>query len=341
MPEISVLIPCYNAEAWVADSVGSIIDQTFKDIEILVYDDGSTDNTKKIVSNIAERDRRVTVHGGPNKGIVYALNSLLDVAKGKFIARMDADDLCHPDRLLRQRNFLLASGSDLCGSWCVEFGQGLSRVVRWPHGVESVHASLMFQNPICHPTLFGKREIFDAYRYRQDSVLAEDYDFFVRASQNFKLDNLNETLLHYRRHSAQATQEKREQMEQVTREIRRLALSQQGIYPSAEELRLHQMIRAWTSIKSAGDLLGIEQWLRKLMDQQHSLAAKRVVASQWLRACIRASPLGKEMLHILRQSALRDVADSKVNIDLRILAMLQLDYNSRSFQILRRFGLSA
>lgn len=341
VPDISVLMPCYNASRWVGTALCSILRQTYHDIEILVCDDGSTDDTAKVIGEVASRDRRVVVYTGPNQGIVGALNGLLGEAKGKFIARMDADDICCITRLERQMAFLEQSGSDLCGTWFTEFGQGIPRTVRWPHGHESVRTSLMFQNSICHPTILARREVFECFRYRQEYLLAEDYDLFVRASLTFKLDNLSEVLLRYRRHPAQATQDKRDRMEQVTQSIRQAALKQQGIDASTRDLQLHQMIRAPTSIRSTADLLGIEQWLSRILEYQSNDHARLVVASQWVRACIRAAPLGAEMYRIFRQSPLRRMAGTGSHMDLRALSILRLDYASRPFHFLRRFGLSA
>lgn len=132
-------------------------------------------------------------------------------------------------------------------------------------------------------------------------------------------------------------------MEQVTRRIRLEALAQAGISADEEEKRLHNLIRSPYSIHLKCDLMGIEAWLVKLAKHFPEPEAKRVVALQWVRACIRAAPLGREMWRLFRASPLSRVAgdDWATLMDLRILAGLRLDYRSRAFELLRRFGVSA
>jgi hypothetical protein len=131
-------------------------------------------------------------------------------------------------------------------------------------------------------------------------------------------------------------------MELITRRIRLQALRSQDIEATAEEQRLHNLIRAPSSITTIDDLEGIEAWLLRLHELQIDPLAKLVVASQWVRACIRAAPLGRQMWRAFRASPLRMAADkSMVNMDLRALSLLKLDYGSKTFEVMRRFGLSA
>jgi hypothetical protein len=149
--------------------------------------------------------------------------------------------------------------------------------------------------------------------------------------------------LRYRRHPTQATQEKLDAMEAVTKNIRLQVLASQGIHASSEEQRLHNIIRAPYPICSANDLLAIEAWLQKLLRLYDTSEARRVIASQWIRACIRAAPLGMQMFKHFRSSTLVDLAGVRKGalIDLFALAVMRLGYRSTLFSVLRRFGLSA
>jgi hypothetical protein len=275
--------------------------------------------------------------------VIFALNSGLDVANGQFIARMDADDICLPHRLAQQLMFLEDGRLDLCGTWFIEFGQGLPRTVRWPATESALRASMLFQNTLCHPTVLARSKVFEELRYREDYRLVEDYDLFARASGQFRMANLPEPLLRYRRHPQQATQAKRDAMEVVTRRIRLEALERWGFVASVEEQRLHNLIRAPYSIRDPGDLHGIDVWLRKLYALHDNVEAKGVIASQWIRACIRAAPLGAVMQRMFRESPLASAIDAKwgMRMDLRVLSALKLDYRSGYFDTLRRLGLSA
>jgi hypothetical protein len=173
--------------------------------------------------------------------------------------------------------------------------------------------------------------------------LAEDYDLVGRAAARFHVENIPEPLIRYRRHKQQTTLAKREAMEAVTCRIRTNMLRQQGLNPTPEEERLHNMIRAPSSIQKLEDLTGIETWLLKLLVAHESSEARRIIASQWIRACIRAAPLGMAMWRAYRSSSLRSIAGAGVaaSTDLLLLSVAQLEYHSRPFELLRRFGLSA
>lgn len=340
---VSVLIPCHNGSMWIEDAIGSVLRQTHSNLELIIYDDGSTDASWSLIERMAASDNRVVpICGTSNKGIVHALSTMLRHAHGSFIARMDADDICLPTRFERQLAFLDQQQADLCGSWFQEFGGGLSRKVRWPHRPEELEAAMLFQNTICHPTVMARREVFEAFTYRDDYNLAEDYDLFVRAGQRYRLANVPEVLLRYRRHAQQATQAKRSLMEQVTKRIRLQALEARGIATSAEERSIHNIIRAPQSITSLQVMENIEAWLLKLTEHFEDAQARAVVASQWTRVAVRAAPLGPVMLQRYRQSPLRSMLPRQWSegIDLSLLAAIRLDYQSPAFNWLRRLGLS-
>lgn len=341
-PLVSIVVPCFNAARWLGAALDSLQRQTHRELEIVAVDDGSADGTPALLAERARADARVRpVRLERNQGIVAALNRGLDEARGEFIARLDADDVAQPERLAVQLRFLRDNRLDLCGSWFIEFGQGLARTTRWPHAEAAVRAGLLFQNQLCHPTVLACRQVFERHRYRDEYRLSEDYDLFSRASAGFRLANVPRALTRYRRHPGQATQARREAMEAVARRIRIETLARQGFAPTAEEQRLHNLIRAPASIHSLDDLRGIERWLGKLLTAHADPDARQVIASQWLRACIRAAPLGRDMWRAFRASPLRDAAGAGADVDLRILAALKLDYRGRAFAALRRLGLSA
>lgn len=341
---VSVVVPCFNAARWLPRALDSLVAQDHRELEVVAVDDGSTDATAAVLAAHAARDARIRVVTLPrNAGIVAALNRGLDEARGEFVARLDADDVAMPGRLRAQLEYLHAHGLDACGSWFVEFGQGLARTTCWPHAEGAVKAGLMFQNMICHPTLLARRGVFGRFRYREEYRLSEDYDLFARASAEFRLGNVPQALIRYRRHPGQATQARREAMEAVARRIRIETLVSRGHAPSADEQVLHNQVRAPASIASLEALHGIERWLTKLRDAHDGADARQVIASQWLRACIRAAPLGLAMWRAWRGSPLRAEAGAgaRADADLLALALLRLDYAGAAFFWLRRLGLSA
>jgi glycosyltransferase involved in cell wall biosynthesis len=342
-PQISVILPVYNAEKWLTACLVSLAAQTNQEFEIIAIDDGSTDSSADILKHANRNGLPIRIlRNESNRGIVCSLNRGLEQAQGKYIARMDADDVALPNRFTHQILFLETTGCDLCGSWFTEFGQGIPRIVHWPHHENAVRAAMLFQNAILHPSVISKREVFEEYQYREEYRLAEDYDLFSRACGKYRLANVPEALLRYRRHPMQASQKKRIEMEQITCRIRAEALRQQGFEPTTEELRIHNLVRAPRSIFEKDDLEAIEQWLLKLYDMQSDPFAKRVIASQWIRACIRAAPLRKDMWKSFRSSPLHQAAGTSriSDADVYILAMMGLDHQARIFNVLRQFGLS-
>jgi hypothetical protein len=342
-PLVSIVMPCFNAARWLGAALDSLQRQTHRELEIVAVDDASTDGTAELLAQRARGDARVRpVRLERNLGPGAAANRALAESRGAFIARLDADDVALPQRLETQLAFLRATGVDLCGSWFVEFGQGLPRTTRWPHSEAAVRAGLLFQSPICHPTVMARREVFERHPYR-DLRLAEDYDLYSRASAEYRMALVPRALVRYRRHAGQATQQRRAEMEAVTQRIRLDNLARQGIAATPEEQRLHNLIRAPASIGSVDDLRGIERWLARLHAAQAHADARQLVASQWLRACIRAAPLGAAMWRAWRGSPLRAAAGAgaRADVDLFALAQLRLDYGARPFEWLRRFGLSA
>src|SRR6476661_6105481 len=126
-PPVSVLMPVYNAGRYVAEAVESILGQTYADFEFLIVDDGSTDRSRAILERYAARDPRIRLVSRPNTGYAAALNELLGLARGELVARMDADDVALPERLLRQVNYLRAHPEVVCVGTAVHLIDGGGR----------------------------------------------------------------------------------------------------------------------------------------------------------------------------------------------------------------------
>lgn len=343
-PTTSVIMPVHNGSKWLKQALASVLDSRDDSVEVIVIDDGSTDESAAIIqSTMTAHPALKLITNDSNLGIVASLNRGLGIARGRFIARMDADDIAMPARFARQIRHLEQTGCDLCGTWFIEFGQGVPRTVRWPHEEQAVRTAMLFQNTILHPTILARRAVFEEFQYREEYRLAEDYDLLTRVCSRFRIANLPEPLLRYRRHPKQATQATREAMEDVTCRIRIQALREQGFAPTQQEQRLHNLVRAPTSIRNLDDLRDIEEWLLKLYRQFDSDSARAVVASQWVRACIRAAPLREAMWSSFRRSRLYTAASIGlgVDIDVYVLSRLGLDYRSKPFEVLRRLGVSA
>lgn len=206
-PLVSVLMPAYNAARYVAQAVESILDQTYTNFEFLIVDDGSTDDTPRILRRYADRDPRIQLISRPNTGLVLALNEMLAKARGEFIARMDADDIALPERFERQLGYLsehpecVMIGSrvfviDPDGSPLTVMGDALTH--------EEIDQSLMNARGqmVYHPSvMIRKQALLEVGPYRHEFDTAEDLDLFLRLAEIGRIENLAQPLLKYREHA--------------------------------------------------------------------------------------------------------------------------------------------
>ncbi|WP_051372769.1 glycosyltransferase [Thermosynechococcus sp. NK55a] len=210
-PLVSVLMPVFNAERYVAEAIESILRQSFQDFEFIIIDDGSTDGSLDILKRYAARDPRIRLVSRENRGLVATLNEGIGLARGQWVARMDADDVALPERLALQVKHLEATKADFCGGAVACFGDWRA-LWRYPLTHEACEVRLLFEVPFAHPTVMGRREAFDRLRYQPEFVLAQDYDLWQRAwAAGYRLVNVPEIVLRYRVHTAQTSSRKSEE----------------------------------------------------------------------------------------------------------------------------------
>lgn len=207
MPKVSVVMSVYNGERLVKEAVDSILNQTFTDFEFIIIDDGSADHSSEILFEKAKLDKRIhVVVNQENIGLTKSLNKALSLANGKYIARMDADDVSLPERLAKQVNFLETHPEIGVLGTGVQIVDGYGNTSQtWQfstqHGV--LRWCLCFFNPIVHPSVMMRRQIVErAGGYSSDTMFAQDYDLWRRLSGVTRLSNLQDVLLHLRKHDA-------------------------------------------------------------------------------------------------------------------------------------------
>ncbi|WP_407484926.1 glycosyltransferase family 2 protein [Acinetobacter baumannii] len=199
---ISVGIPFYNAEKFLANAIQSVINQSFKDWELILVDDGSTDKSLDIAKEFEKNDNRIKViSDGLNLKLPARLNQIVSISKYEFIARMDADDIMHPDRLISQYSYLKNNNYDLVSSslYSIDVDNNITgkRII---DSLVTTRSLLAGNNQIAHPTIFAKKSWFIKNKYDENSERAEDYELWLRTSLNndLKIHILPEPLLYYR-----------------------------------------------------------------------------------------------------------------------------------------------
>jgi hypothetical protein len=201
-PLVSVLLPVYNCERYIADAISSILSQTFEDYEFIVIDDGSTDRSFEIVN--AFNDPRLNITRQENRGLAATLNRGISFARGRFIARQDQDDLSHPDRLALQVAYMESHPRcGLLGSWAqIMEGDTLSdRFHRHPVNPGELRYNLLFNNPFVHSSVLLRRcvvETLGGYSTDPTRQPPEDYELWSRISRHYDIANLPRVLLSYR-----------------------------------------------------------------------------------------------------------------------------------------------
>lgn len=222
-PLVSVVIPVYNAEAYLKEAILSVLNQTYNNLEVIVINDGSTDNSDEIIRSLALCDNRIVYISRYNKGLISTLNEAVALAKGDYIARMDADDVCFIYRIERQVDFMNENGCFLCfsGVEVIDENGGFvcSDVKKMSHTEMTVR--LFFASCFYHPSVMMRREVFDVFHYDFSFVFAEDYklwsDCFFCGDKSFGY--IEEALLKYRVHGANVSISFRDKQLEVSREI--------------------------------------------------------------------------------------------------------------------------
>jgi glycosyltransferase involved in cell wall biosynthesis len=286
---VSIVMPVLDAEAWLGEAIESALAQTYSDLELVIVDDGSLDASRDVAADAAARDPRIRLlaleRDPALTSSARAANAGIAIARGDWIARLDSDDICLPDRLERQLEFLEARGLDGCGALAEAFGEE-ARHYWFAETHEGIERELIFRVGILHPTLLGRAELMRRIPYRREASF-EDYEWTIRAvAAGARFGNLQEVLLRHRVHPGQAN-----------RRWRALFLSDLRRYRFQHIMRLFPQTRpaayqplAWlieeaeltdSELECAGD------WLVRLADfPDRSLREK--MALRWRAACDRA-----------------------------------------------------
>jgi len=205
-PNISVIMPVYNGEEYLKEAIESILNQTFTDFEFIIINDGSTDATLEII-NLFEDQRIRLVNNSENKKLIYCLNLGLRLSQGRYIVRMDADDISLPNRFEQQFTFMeLHHEIGLSGCFAQRFSNlGYSDIWKFPLTHESIKCQLIWSSAIIHPTLIIRLDLIKKHNilYDFNFLHCEDYHLFTKHISDFNYANIPIILLQYREHANQ------------------------------------------------------------------------------------------------------------------------------------------
>ena len=239
-PVISVIISAYNSENFIKEAIDSVLSQTFTDFEFIIINDASTDSTESIIKSYDD-PRIKLIKNDKNIGLTKSLNIGIELAKGKYIARMDADDISFPERFQKQFDFMEQNPDiDVCGSWYELFGER-NGIINTPENDRDIKDILFFKNCIAHPTVIMRKETLDKYfvKYDDGFPCSQDYELWCRVADRFKFANIPEVLLKYRVHKEQIGTAKRKEQDVYADKIKKKNLNKLGIELKEKEAFLY------------------------------------------------------------------------------------------------------
>ena len=243
-PLISVLMPTYNCGPLLAESIDSILAQTLEDFELIIVDDGSTDDSPTLLREYASQDSRIRVVRQENGGVGAALNAGIEMARGKYLARMDADDLTPPQRFGEQVAFLNEHPEiTVLGGWHRTFGAE-SKTYEFPTEPKHLKASLVFRIPISHPTVMMRHQAFEenGWRYSMRRQFPEDYDLWITIAERHELANMPRIYLEYRAWPGSVSHDRSVRWREKFLEIQCRLLARMGLVPDDRQQVIHMAL---------------------------------------------------------------------------------------------------
>ncbi|MBE5861851.1 MAG: glycosyltransferase [Lachnospiraceae bacterium] len=268
--EISCIMSNYNTPAeYLHASIQSILSQTMGDFELIIIDDGSTDASLEIIKDYAQKDSRIVlVENGKNCGLPYSLNRGIDKAQGRYIARMDTDDISLPDRFRLQKEYLDShSDIDVLGGFALCFGKQKGYSITPFYDFEHCKCAMLYASSLPHPTVMMRRDFLqnNSLRYNETFRSAQDLELWSRCLEYGKVEVLDSVLLLYRIHGNQISVGKREQQKQFVKQVCQRQISNHiKKNVTDEELELHLILSGYNKMDE-NNAIQLFRWVEQVI----------------------------------------------------------------------------
>ena len=298
-PFLSVIMGCYNSAATIAQAINSILLQTFVNFEFIIIDDCSTDDTVKIIEKYSD-PRIILIKNNINQGLGYSLNLGVQLSRGKYIARMDADDLAYKNRFAKQINFMEKHPDIVCmGCAAKKIGnisfknKVLSGYIIPPVTYEKIKAWLILGTPLLHPSVIFNKQLLQSYNINYDPKFrrGQDYELWSRLIWIGKIVNSRKILMEYRYSPSQASiKNRKEQIANSKIMYSRMLDKLLGKTISAEDLSTHTLF-ACCSCLTGSEFEKVKTWLIKLIpyiqssEDYSAKEVKKVLSVRWAVVC--------------------------------------------------------
>lgn len=295
-------MPVYNGREYLATAIRSILAQSYRDFEFLIIDDGSLDGSVEIVKQFHD-DRVRLLCNQQQLGVSVTLNKGLELARSQYIARMDADDISAPDRLIRQLELMEKSPEvGVCGSWVRMFNDGGGgQIIRYPLDAETIRAYILFNNPLAHPAVMMRREVLQKHdlHYDPDCQAGQDYELWSRCLPCFAIRNIGRPLVSWRVNKQGVTQKNCEGSNRTAMLVQRRELARLSLAVNEESLLQHRIIGRGDGASSPVEIESTLQWLEKIVEANVRMqyypqrGLQRAAAMIWFRYCMNSYRLGR------------------------------------------------
>jgi len=326
-PLVSVIMPVFNAQEYVHQAIQSLLNQTYTNFELLLLDDGSTDNSLAIAKSFD--DSRIQIFSdGINKGQPTRYNAGVQMAKGKYIAIAHADDVALPNRLAETVVFLEENEEYGIVGGQVELIDNQGNKLQRKYGIAGDHDFLflhqLFACPLMHTTILARRELLLKHPYSLEFDSCEDYEIFTRCSLVTKMYNLNQPLALYRLHQNNLTKTKRDTHALRIQSIMRNLYAAIGLEYTMRDFECHLLTFYFhKAVLSMVEIQQVETWLVNMKDRLQALnkfneeLINEVIFINWFATCKKGRGVGWKLLRIFKESSL--VKNSKLTLKQRLI----------------------
>lgn len=308
-PSLSIIMPVYNASQFVSEAIQSALNQTYKDLELIIINDGSSDNSKSIIKSFTD-SRIKYFENKKNSGIVFSRNRGLKLANGEYIGMLDADDIAFPEKFEEQIAFLQKNTSfGMVGSWARfidKEGKPISGSWKLTASPERIPSIMFFKNYFLQSAVLYRSSCIRNYTFKRGFDILEDYLIWLEIIKDYKCWNLQKYLVSYRIHGGGVTKKHSGEKLEKEKKVFRILFQELKLDPTSQELEMHLLIRNDQKISDIKTLKSIEKWLLKILEKNRSLGVynqkqlEKVVLNRWLKACYKTTDSRfKAMYHLL------------------------------------------
>ena len=315
---ISVILPVFNAASKLHASIDSVLNQTFCDFELIIVDDGSVDDSLSVIELF--KDSRIRVlRLDKNHGLIYALNIAINLAIGKYLVRMDADDVCASNRFDVLFSFMEKNSSvDVCGSYVTRFSdESVGKLMSYPISDVAIKAEMVFGSPLAHPAVIMRRSALVRYLpLYEEFKHAEDYALWVKLSDFVEFSNVPISLLYYRIHDSSVSKKHSSVQKRSRLSVWKSILSKMECSSSDSDLETHSWLSDVKQGLNLAHIQKLQRWILMLKRANSSSGYsderefEKVIAKRWCRLILKAN--------IRKVDKIRLIASSKYSVPMLI-----------------------